>query len=221
MILKYNTAIFDMDGTLINSMGIWKDLAVRSFIKRGIQPPENLEHTIFSMTFAEAAAYCIEKSGMDKTPEELTEEWNRDALLLYKTEIELKPFAKELLVHLKDLGYTICLTTSNFKEVAEMVLDRFELSPLFDCITATQEVSRSKLHPDVFLLTASKLHVNPEKCLVFEDSYYAVQGAKAAGMSVVGVYDEYARHLEGEIKKSADYYIYSFDELIQNDSFLK
>lgn len=217
--MKYDLAIFDMDGTIIDSMWIWKDLALRSFTRRGVRAPENLEHTLFSMNFMDAAEYCIKESGYSMTKEQLVEEWTRDARLMYEKEITLKPFTRELLSYLKSLGLTLCLTTANFKEVADMILERFSLTDFFDSITVTSEVNTSKLLPDVFLLTAAKHHVKPERCIVFEDSYYAVQGAKAAGMSVIGVYDDYAQHTEQDIRQLADAYIYSFEEFFTQGGY--
>ncbi len=205
-----------MDGTIIDSMWIWKELALRSFTQRGVQAPDNLELTLFSMNFLDAADYCIKESGADMTKEQLVEEWMRDAQRMYEQDITLKPFTRELLDHLKSLGMTICLTTANFKEVAGMILDKFSLTSLFDSVTVTSEVNASKLKPDVFLLTASKHQTKPERCVVFEDSYYAVLGAKAAGMGVIGVFDDFAKHMEQDIRLLADAYIYSFGELMDD-----
>lgn len=212
-------AIFDMDGTIIDSMWIWRDLAYRSFIKRGRKVPENLARDMYAMNFLDAADYCIKASGQEITKEQLVEEWTRDALLMYEEEITLKPYTREFLTHLKSLGLTLCLTTANYKDVAVKVLERFSLSSVFDSITVTQEVNAGKSRPDVFLLTAAKHNIKPERCIVFEDSYFAAQGAKAAGMSVIGVYDEFAGHTEPDMRQLADAYIYSFEELKEYSHF--
>ena len=216
--MKYDLAIFDMDGTIIDSMWIWKELALRTFTQRGVRAPENLELMLFSMDFLDAADYCIRESGVDMTKEQLVEEWTRDAQRMYEQEITLKPYTREMLEHLRSLGMTLCLTTANFKEIAVMILDKFSLTSLFDSVTTTSEVNASKLQPDVFLLTALKHQTKPERCVVFEDSYYAVQGAKAAGMGVIGVFDDFAKHTEPDIRLLADAYIYSFGELLEDPS---
>ena len=208
-----------MDGTIIDSMWIWKELAHRSFTRKGLKVPEDLAREMYAMNFLDAADYCIQRSGQEITKEQLVEEWTRDAILMYDKEITLKPFTRELLTHLKSLGMTVCLTTANYRDVAVKVLERFSLSPFFDSITVTQEVNAGKSQPDVFLLTASKHNIRPERCIVFEDSYFAVQGAKAAGMSVVGVYDDFAKHTEFDMRQLADDYIYSFEELKARNPF--
>lgn len=208
-----------MDGTVIDSMGVWKELAARSFEENSIPVPDDLEHRIFSMTFTEAAEYCIGLSGMRITPAELVDEWNQKAREFYRTDIPLKPGADEFIKYLKNLGMKISLTTSNFYEIAIDVLKRNGLYPLFDSVTSTQEVTRSKLYPDVFLLSAERLGTRPEDCIVFEDSYTSVLGAKKAGMYVVGIYDKYASFAEESIRREAHSYIISFRELLNNDGF--
>ncbi|MHB1452469.1 MAG: HAD family hydrolase [Saccharofermentanales bacterium] len=219
--MKFRSAIFDMDGTIIDSMGIWKELASRTFLDHGIEVPQDLESRIFTMTFLESAEYCLQLSGSGKTAEELVEEWNQGASVYYKSDISLKPYAEEFIIYLKQMGMKLSLTTSNFMEIALDVLGRLNVLQYFDSITATQEVSRSKLYPDVFLLSAARLETDPPDCIVFEDSHSSILGAKAAGMFVVGVYDEYARFHETSIRQNSDRYILSFEELLGNDEFFK
>lgn len=208
-----------MDGTIIDSMWIWKELAHRSFTGRGIEVPESLAKDMSAMDFLDAAQYCIQKSGLIVTKEQLVEEWTREARNMYDGEVTLKPYTREFLEHLKSLGITLCLTTANYRNVAVAVLNRFGLSDYFESITVTEEANAGKSQPDVFLLTASKHQADPKRCIVFEDSLYAIQGAKAAGMSVVGVYDDLTKNMEDEIRGLADVYVYSFEELIENIRF--
>lgn len=216
---RFKSAIFDMDGTLIDSMGIWKDIAEESFKENGLDVPAEFEHKIFSMTFSQSAEYCIKMADLDIEPDDLVAEWNYKALEYYNTDIPLKPYAVEFIEYLRGLGMTISLTTSNFYDVAKSLLERKGISELFDSLTSTQEVTRSKLYPDVFLLSSERLGTQPSGCIVFEDSYTSVIGAKRAGMYVVGVFDKYAAFAEDMIRYKSDRYILSFSELLNDDAF--
>ncbi len=219
--MNYDLAIFDMDGTIVDSMWIWKELAHRSFTSRGVQVPESMAKDMSEMEFLDAAQYCIQQSGHEITKEQLVTEWTMEARSMYEGEVTLKSHTRELLDHLKSIGLTLCLTTANYRDVAVAVLNRFGLSSYFDSITVTEEANAGKSQPDVFLLTASKHGADPKRCIVFEDSLYAVQGAKAAGMSVVGVYDDLTKNMEDEMRQMTDVYIYSFEELEDDIRFHK
>jgi HAD superfamily hydrolase (TIGR01509 family) len=214
--MKYELAIFDLDGTLIDSMGIWKDMASQWFIRHHHPVPENLETEIFSMTFLDAARYCLSFLSADMTPEELLAEWSQAAKERYQKDLLLKPYTTEILSRVKEAGMKISLTTSNFRDVAVETIDRLGIARFFDSITVTQEVARSKYFPDVYLLAAKKLNISPERCIVFEDSYYSIHGAKAAGMYVIGVYDSYSKYFRKPIENLADRYILSFENILSD-----
>jgi HAD superfamily hydrolase (TIGR01509 family) len=107
----------------------------------------------------------------------------------------------------------IGLATSNYSKLVEITLKNNDIFELFDAITTTEEVKREKNFPDVYLLTAKKLDVDPCKCMVFEDILPAVMGAKLAGMKVIGVQDEHSLDQKDEIIKLSDLYIEKYDEL--------
>lgn len=219
--LRFTGAIFDMDGTIIDSMALWKNMAWGIFEENDLQIPKNLEENIYSMTFLDAAKYCIQISNTDKKAEELVCDWEMRALDFYDTKIEVKPYVEEFLEYLKQMGICISLTTSNFEVVARKILKRLGLIEYFDSFTFTQEVTRSKHYPDVFNLAAERLCVKPSECIVFEDSLSSIKGAKAAGMFVVGVQDVHAAIDAEEIKRESDLYIKSFDKLIGKDELFK
>jgi len=210
----FSGAIFDMDGTLIDSMWIWEEMASKGFRDMGIDIPDDLGHRIFAMTFLEAAEYCINLTGINMSPAELVDDWEATALAYYDDILPLKPFVREYIYTLKEEGIKLSLTTSNFYDVAIEVLEKHDLTSYFDSVTSTREVTRSKMYPDVFLLSAQRLELAPQNCIVFEDSYTSMMGAKAAGMYVVGVYDDYSANRYEDIKKVSDLYIRSYEELL-------
>lgn len=132
----------------------------------------------------------------------------------YAKKIGLKPGIENFLKYLKEKNIKIALATSNNNLLLEVCLKANGIYEYFDSITLTSEVSRGKNFPDVYLLSADKLSVKPEHCIVFEDLLPAVQGAKKAGMKVVGVYDEFSRDSHDDIKAVADGFIDDYGSLL-------
>ncbi|MBC8061093.1 MAG: HAD family phosphatase [Clostridiaceae bacterium] len=214
MLNKIKAAIFDMDGTLIDSMGVWSKIDIDFLEKRGFLAPENLKSNIEHLTFLECAEYFKDNFALTNTLQEIMDEWTEMAQSEYEYNIRLKPGVKEYLNLLKTLGIKISIATSNNLALIEKVLKNNEVYDYFDSITTIDEVKRGKNFPDIYLLAAKKLGVLPNECIVFEDILPAVLGAKAAGMKVIGVYDAYSDYQQKDIIKHADKYIFEFYELI-------
>ena len=140
--------------------------------------------------------------------------WNTMAYNHYKNNVKLKPGALNYLKNLKKAGIKIGLATSNSIPLLTATLKNNNAFDLFDAITVTDEVKKSKSNPDIYLLAAKKLGVDPSECMVYEDIIAAVKGVKLAGMKVTGVYDEHAKHQIDLLKRECDNYIYSYEELL-------
>ena len=205
--------IFDLDGTLLDSMGVWDDIDTAFLQKRGITVPPDYADAIAPMTFAETAAYTIERFGLSERPESLMREWRDMAIDIYSNSVELKPYAKELLLTLRERGVPLAVATSATEAVFRPALRRHGIHDLFDVICTSEEAGYGKTRPDVFLLTAKKLGVSPHDCIVFEDILAAIKSAKSVGMTVYGVYDEGSKHDWEEIKRTADGVIYDFRDV--------
>ena len=213
MLTNIKAAIFDMDGTLIDSMWVWDSIDSVYLEKRGFSVPLNLRSDIIHLSFEETALYFKNKFNLTDSIEEIQDEWNSLAYIEYANNVKLKPYAKEYLVSLKNQGIKLSIATSNCMMLLETVLKKYNIYELFDCITTTDEVARGKDFPDVYLLSAKKLQVRPEQCIVFEDILPAVLGAKSAGMKVVGVHDSYSEYQMDDIIEKADVYIHGYNEL--------
>jgi HAD superfamily hydrolase (TIGR01509 family) len=213
MLTNIKAAIFDLDGTLIDSMWVWGKIDEDYFKNRNMDLPENLKSQIEHLSFDETAAYFKRNFNIPDTIEEIKKEWTDCAYIEYLSNVKLKPGVIEFLSLLKTLNIKIGLATSNSKALLEAGLKANDIYHYFDSITLTDEVSRGKNFPDVYLLAAERLGVKPEECIVFEDILPAIKGAKAAGMKVVGVYDEFSKEQREDIINHADRYIIEYHEL--------
>lgn len=206
--------IFDLDGTLIDSMGIWAEID-KEYLKRfGYGVPENLQEEITHLTLTETAIYFKENFNINNSIDDIICTWNNMALDYYSNKIKLKVDALNYLKLLKEKKIKIALATSNSTELLEATLKSNNIYHYFDAITTSEEVKKSKENPDIYLLSAKKLDVLPKDCLVFEDIVHAVKGAKLAGMKVYAVHDKASERQKQELIKLADKYILGFNELL-------
>jgi len=213
MLRDVEAIIFDMDGTIIDSMWVWKKVDVDFLQKRNIDVPYNIQHQIEGLSFTETAVYFKNKFSLKEDVEEIKHEWSDMVRHYYENIIPLKDGALSFILWLKKNKLKIGLATSNSRELTEIILKRTGIYDYFDFTATSCEVPKDKSFPDIFLHVAEKLDVPPSKCLVFEDTLASIQGAKKAGMKVVAVFDEYSLPYKDEITKSADKYIMNFQEI--------
>jgi HAD superfamily hydrolase (TIGR01509 family) len=207
-------AIFDMDGTIIDSMWVWKGIDHNYLKKRNIEMPLDLRCCIEDKSFAQVAQYFKDRFGITDSVEQIQNEWNNMAIYEYSHNVTMKKGAKEYINKLKSLGIKIGLATSNCQLLVDVALKNNGLDNLFDSITITDEVTRGKNFPDIYLLAAKKLGVSPKECVVFEDILPAIKGAKAAGMRVVAVHDVDSECNKDEMTSLSDLYIYEYDTFL-------
>lgn len=213
MLEKVKAVIFDLDGTLIDSMGIWGKIDHDFLTKRQIPVPADIQKSIEGMSFTETAEYFKERFKLSESIEEIMQEWIRMCRGVYQTNVLMKPGAQKLVKYLHENGYKIGMGTSSQHELVNVILEKYGLQDYFDSIRTSCEVGRGKPYPDIFLKVAEDLGVNPEECLVFEDTLAGVLAGKRAGMHVIAIYDAYSVPFVDEILKTADRYIQSFEEI--------
>lgn len=213
MLTNIKAAIFDVDGTLVNSMGIWKEIDIDYLAKFGLELPDSLQYEIEGMSFKETAVYMKEKFKIPDSVEQIMEDWNDMAFDKYTNEVELKSGARELLHFLKKQGVKLGIATSNSGKLAGAVLTRHGIKDYFDCIITASEVDKGKPAPDVYLEAAKRLQILPKECLVFEDIIPGIAAGIAAGMKVCAVEDDYSKCQKEAKMELADYFIESFKEI--------
>ena len=206
-----------MNGTLVDSMGMWHEIDVAFLGERGIPLPPDLQRDIEGMGFAEVAAYFRKTFSLDMTLEEIQAVWHRMSYQKYRYELSLKPGAAVFIEWLEKKGYRLGIATSNSQELARAALMRHGFSDTFQALVTADEVKAGKPNPDVYLTAARKLSTDPSDCLVFEDLPAGILAGKRAGMTVFAVADAFSDRMEEEKRRMADGFIRDFRELLAEE----
>lgn len=213
MLRDVRAVIFDLDGTLMDSMTLWKEIDIEYLGKYGYTLPSDLQKAIEGMGFTETAHYFKNRFSIPESIEEMKEEWNRMAFHKYAHEVEMKPGAHAFLERLKAEGIHTGIASSNSRELIMACLENHGISHLFECIVTSCDVAKGKPSPDIYLHAAELLKTDPEHCLVFEDVPMGILAGKNAGMRVCAVEDRFSVDQREEKRRLADYYINSYDEI--------
>ena len=207
-------AIFDMDGTLMDSMWIWRDIDIEYLGRFGIALPEDLQAKIEGLSFAETAVYFQEHFGITDSLEKIQSDWNDMAIDFYRHRIGMKKGARELLTQMKERGMKIGIATSNSVELTEECLAANGVADLFDTVRTSRDTPRGKPFPDIYLSVADEWGIAPEDLIVFEDIPNGAIAGKRAGMEVIAVADDYALPRREELIRIADHFIEDFTQIL-------
>lgn len=207
MLQDTDAVIFDLDGSLVDSMWLWKAIDIEYLGRFNIAMPENLQSKIEGMSFGETAMYFKENFDIPDSLESIMDCWNKMAWDKYMHEVPLKKGVAGFLKGCRENGILLGIATSNSRELVENVAAVHDLKNYFSCIMTGSDVPKGKPSPDIYLAVAEKLKVAPERCLVFEDIIPGILAGKNAGMRVCAVEDLYSAQAREEKKRLADYYI--------------
>jgi 16S rRNA pseudouridine516 synthase len=215
MLKDKKAVIFDLDGTLMDSMWVWSEIDIEYLGRYGIAVPPDLQKAVEGMSFTETAVYFKERFALPDSIEVIRNEWNRMAYDKYAHEVKAKAGAQAFLRRLRRRGVRAGIASSNSRELIDACLRSNQMDECFDCIVTSCEVSKGKPAPDVYLCAAERLGAVPQDCLVFEDVPMGILAGQNAGMQVCAVEDLHALDQQQEIRRLADYYIRSYEELLE------
>lgn len=221
MLENIKAVIFDLDGTLVDSMWMWKSIDMEYLAAKKVSIPEDLEafqDELEGMGFTETAKFFKERFQIEDSLEEIKETWLLMSREKYCHEVPLKPGALEFLKELKKRKISVGISSSNSRELIAEVLKAHNIEAYFDCITTCCEVPKSKTAPDVYLKTAQGLGAAPEDCLVFEDVPMGILAGKRAGMKVCAIEDAYSKKQERQKRELADWYVQDYLEVLENEA---
>lgn len=208
-------AIFDLDGTIADSLDVWHNIDAEFFALFGLKLPDYYQDAVKTMDFRAAAEYTKKLLGLSMTEDEIITKWNLMCRDEYAHNIPLKEGAAKYIKALSSRGVKLGLATASGPELFGPLLKRHGVYGCFDAFVTTAEAGKDKNSPDVYLLCAERLSCRPERCMVFEDILPGVLAAKSAGMAVTAVLDRHSLKDRPKIIASADYYIESFEEALR------
>lgn len=204
-------AIFDFDGTLLDSMFIWDTIGEDYLRTLGKEPHEDLKETFMTLTLEEAAEYYREHYKVTLSVTEIVDSINAMVEGIYRTKVTLKPGVTDYLRLLKESGVKMCVATVTDRYLVEDTLERLGILHYFSEIFTCAEVGYGKDKPIIYQKALEHLGTAKEETFVFEDSLFALETAKIDGFPTVGVYDMHESRQE-EMKRLADCYVRSFEE---------
>ena len=213
--MRLQSAIFDMDGTLLDSMPIWEHLCSDLLREWGAEPEPGLDSKVNVMTMRQGAEYCKKQYHLPMRVEEIVDAVHSRVEDFYHSQVQAKPGVQKFLSLLKMEGVWMYVATATDRSLAEAALRHAGIDQYFRGLLTCPEVGEGKDSPEIYERAMRRLRSTKKDTVVFEDALHAIQTAKAAGFRVAAVYDRSAEADQPAIQAAADYYIRSFEEMFE------
>ncbi len=211
--MKY--IIFDLDGTLIDSMPTWRGTGANFLNNHSIPVPENLMEVVKKQTIWQTAEWFRTELGVDMEANDIVNEIVESVVEAYRHTIPLKEGAKEYLEKMTQEGVKMCILTASEADYIYPALDRLDISRYFSHVLTCTELGEYKEDGKAYLTAMKLMGGTLDNTVVFEDALYAVKGSKSVGFKVYAVLDETVRgHDTEKIREIADHCIHSYQELL-------
>lgn len=216
--MKINAAVFDLDGTLINSLivwgKLWESFGEKYMGDKNFTPDKEVDAALRTMTLLDACNMLCEKYNMGESGKALLDETNEFMIDFYSNSVEFKDGAEQFLKKLKENGTKMCIATATSSMLVKYAVKRLGIERYIDTVLSCGDIGKGKDKPDIFLLACEHLGVKPEEAWMFEDSAVALMTAKNIGMKTVGIYDEF-NYGHDILRENADIYIDKGETLLK------
>lgn len=213
---RFRCFLFDLDGTLLDSMPLWNRVYLQTLDRFGKPVPEDYLMHVNHLSVRDGAVYTVQALDLPVSPEDVINTWGALATEEYRDRVLLKPYAAELVRLLQADGKTLGIATALPAGYFDACLERNGVRSCFSDSTSVEEVGRGKDSPAIYLRACGKAGATPDNTVVFEDSLTGAKSAKSAGFFVVGVYDASAEAQRTEMLNTVDLYITSYKELLHD-----
>ena len=206
--------IFDLDGTLVDSMPVGVGIVLGFLDEKGIPYPSDIVTILTPLGYKGSAKYIAEHLSEEFADEKIYEYFKEKTLRAYGETIPLKPHVKETLEELCRRGHRLSVLTASPAMLTELCLKRLGVYDLFDFVWSMDEFGMTKADPEIYKEAARRLGVEVGDCIMADDNLNVLKTAKQAGMYAFGVYDDSSKEVENEMKAVADKYVYDLSELL-------
>lgn len=207
-------AIFDVDGTLLDSLSMWEKIDQQYLSSLGLKASEEISRQLFTYSLEEGAQFIKDTFHLSFCVDKIISDLVALANDYYLHQVKVKPGVSHVLETFEKMGIPMAICTSNAKEVIDQVLEAHDLKHYFHYITTVGEVGIGKEAPDIYLSACHKMHSQPTTTMVFEDALHALVTLSKAQFITVGCYDDYSLKDQREIKAISDYYVHRIDEIL-------
>ncbi|KXO16926.1 HAD hydrolase, family IA, variant 3 [Clostridiales bacterium KA00134] len=207
--------LFDLDGTLLDSMSMWRSLTLNFLKSHNLTFTEELAQELTTMSIKTSADYLRDLYKLDLTSKEIIEEMEKNIVKGYKNEVPLKEGALEVLKALKNQGKKLAIATATNDKYVKIVMDKFKLGDYFDFIATVDNMGILKNDPQFYLKASQKFDLSPKEVTLFDDAPFAIEAALKAGLRVVCMYDKSADAYFEKQKEACDMALKSFKEYLK------
>ena len=211
---EIKAVIFDMDGTLVDSTGLWHEIDKAFFRKRGMEIPNDYAQKIVHLGLKQAAIFTKEEYGIKETPQEIMDEWHQMSLDMYRNDVQLKEGVVELLEFFKKNNVPMAIATANDEQLYMPCVERLRIGKYFDFIADVNNVKEGKQSARIYEYLAEKMSAKKENTMVIEDMPTCIKTAFNNGFITVAVHDNASAQFEEQKRKYSHLYINNFFELI-------